>query len=62
MLNRKTKFDKLKDRIVAEKKAKMYEVSRGPSFNDHAWIFADDFMVRKIKAERDRKERSNVKL
>ena len=62
MLNRKTKFDKLKDRVRAETKAKLYEVSRGPRFNDHAWIFADDFMVRKIKAERDRKERSNVKL
>ena len=62
MLNRKTKFDKLKDRIVAEKKAKLYEMSRGPSFNDHAWIFADDLMVRRMKEERDRRERKNVKL
>jgi hypothetical protein len=62
MLNRKTKFDKLKDRVRADTKAKLYEVSRGPRFNDHAWIFADDLMVRRMKEERDRRERKNVKL
>ncbi len=68
MINRKPKFDKLKDRVKAETRAKLYQKvnhissrSRGPSFNSYADIFfSDDRMVERIKAAEDRKERRNV--
>jgi hypothetical protein len=56
MLNRKTKFDKLRDRVKAETKAKLYQevnyISSGrrdPSFGGYADIFfSDDRMVERI--------------
>ena len=52
MTNRKTKFDKLKDRVKEETKVKLYQKIREPRFNDHAWIFADDLMVDRINQGR----------
>jgi|TARA_B110000263_G_scaffold159163_1_gene138313 hypothetical protein len=49
MINRKTKFDKLKDRVREDIKAKLYQKVREPLSYNHAWIFADDRMVNRIR-------------
>ena len=49
MINRKTKFDKLKDRVREDIKAKLYQKVREPLSYNNAQIFADDRMVNRIR-------------